>query len=213
MKNKKVHIFVFLIILLFLFINTYSISVNDSSSYVTKAEFNTSIANINNTIISLERSIDNKIANYISTLPMNFEGSSDIDITLNALNNKWTISYIGVRIVTLTPSTNGAWVTTTNLLGSFNAQNMTFTIQSTDASCYRPTSDSATTPQLAFNVPDNSTWPKTSDKEIVSITCSGDVCTWRIFGSKLIIARKTVLNYTANTPVAFTMASAVLDFN
>ncbi|MDO5569775.1 MAG: hypothetical protein Q4G04_06745 [bacterium] len=74
-------------------INTFSIGVNDNSSYVTKTEFNLKMNSLETTILNLENSIDNRIANYINSLPMMFEAGGNISITKNITTAKWTIAY------------------------------------------------------------------------------------------------------------------------
>ncbi|MDO5564441.1 MAG: hypothetical protein Q4F88_04350 [Eubacteriales bacterium] len=120
MKNKKFNIFVFLSIIYCMSVTTFSIGVNDTSNYVTRSEFNTTISNINSRISTIDSEIEHKITNYFATNTLPYEGSDSIDLILNQQNGKYTIkqkhtfAFVSNMSATATTTTPGRLWTNNN---------------------------------------------------------------------------------------------------
>ncbi|MDO5564871.1 MAG: hypothetical protein Q4F88_06560 [Eubacteriales bacterium] len=92
MKNKKINIVLFICLILFLSINSMAIGVNDSSLYITRAEFDTKIADINTKISTIEPTITAKVNDFYTANPLTYVAGTGITVELNTTNNRYNIS-------------------------------------------------------------------------------------------------------------------------
>ncbi|MDO5564915.1 MAG: hypothetical protein Q4F88_06785 [Eubacteriales bacterium] len=113
MKNKKVNIVLLVFSLLLLFsIKTLTIGVNDSTSFVSRQEFESRLNYLETELLALERSLPALIVDYFTSTPVMFEAGNKINITLNPHNNKYTISYYAPSVaVNLTTDNTSLWNT------------------------------------------------------------------------------------------------------
>lgn len=213
MKNKKLNISLFLCILLFLSVKTFSVGVNDASSYITKSEFDVTISNLNGKIANLEASINSKITDYITKLPMNFEGGNRIELIHNNVNNKWTINYVSGAIeIIFTPREISGWVTGETLSGLYNADAQTITINQATSTCTNPTTQ-FNRPRVGWTHSRDLGLPAVTNKIINTITMDGESCVWLYTYPDLTIMTNNNINYTGGTTCTFRYTDAVLNFN
>ncbi|MDO5564545.1 MAG: hypothetical protein Q4F88_04885 [Eubacteriales bacterium] len=210
MNNKKLNIFVFLSILLFLSINTFSIGVNDNASYITRAEFDTTITNINSKIISLESTIDNKIATYISSYPMNFEAGDNISLTLSPTTNKWVIAYAsgGIRL-SFTTVIMGGWTTSGTLVCLYDDVRRTLTIE-TNSLTTSSNNGGTQTPTMNWRLATDYGWGVITNRSNDTIVCSSAGILWSFSSNLLTMARNASFWTTAGAAYTFTFNNAVL---
>lgn len=208
MINKTLNITICLLfVLLFLYINTFSISVNDNNTYVTQTEFNSRITNVEHRIENLESSISGIISGYIANLPMNFEAGDGISITLNQLNNKWTISLEQVDVnFTLTSTNSSPYNVSGSVTCTLNqtSGNLTFVTSTVTFNLQTPAQTVIT---LNFNSDFNfSKYIKNTPYSITGATIAGGAC-------EFTIRTNTTCSFTSVTAITVGTANKTLEVN
>ncbi|MDO5564899.1 MAG: hypothetical protein Q4F88_06700, partial [Eubacteriales bacterium] len=72
-------------------INSFSIGVNDTTTYVTRADFDTKISTIELQLASIDQKIAASIINYLTQNAPWFDGSATVNITKNQTSNRYTL--------------------------------------------------------------------------------------------------------------------------
>ncbi|MDO5564937.1 MAG: hypothetical protein Q4F88_06895, partial [Eubacteriales bacterium] len=92
-------------------INSFSIGVNDTTTYVTRADFDTKISTIELQLASIDQRIATSIVNYLTQNAPWFDGSSSIEITKNQTSNRYTLSAMTTIFSGVGSGIPATWVT------------------------------------------------------------------------------------------------------